>query len=253
MGIIFGSFANVIIHRIPLGISIISPPSHCPDCGRGLSPWELVPVISYILLRGKCRCGAKISLRYPLVELACGLLWLAVAIAFPFWDAVPLALLAFALLCVAIIDAKTMLIPDGLNIFIALLGILWVVSALWLPTTPPDWQASLFGLLAGGLPLLIVDRLTIIIAGKDGFGYGDVKLMAACGLLLGWQLVLVAFFFAFTTGAIFALWLIVTGRAKRGAYMPFGPFLCGGVMGGLFFGDIFISFLFVQSIFTVVS
>lgn len=240
IGLFFGSFANVMIHRVPQKLSVIKPPSACPACGKRLGVLELVPVFSWLCLRGKCHeCKKKISIRYPLVELLCGLLFAAMACFSPTLSVVPLAVLAFVLLTIAFIDADTQEIPDGLVIICAIAGLAWVVGSHFFPEIVPGapvWQNAFFGVLAGAAPLLIIDRLTILLVKKDGFGYGDVKLMAAVGLFLGWRLVLIAFFFAFMIGTVFAVYLIASGKAKRGTYMAFGPFLCTGTVLSLWFG-----------------
>ena len=162
----------------------------------------------------------------------------------PSLSAVFLGLLAFILLTVSVIDWDTQVIPDCLLIFAALLGVSWVVAGHFMARLPlaPGFIDAGLGILVGGLPLLVVDKLVLILFNKDGFGYGDVKLMAVCGLFLGWRLVLVAFFFAFITGGMYATALLITGRARRGEYIAFGPFLCAGVIAAIWFGQVFLGF-----------
>ena len=158
-----------------------------------------------------------------------------------------LSVFVFVLLTVAVIDWDTQVIHDGLLLIAAITGVCWVILG---HTTPhfaknPGFIAAGLGILAGGLPLFILDKLVLVLTGKDGFGYGDVKLMAVSGLFLGWQLVLVAFFFAFIFGGMYAAFLLATGRARRGEYIAFGPFLCAGVVIALWFGRAFIALIFI--------
>jgi len=157
----------------------------------------------------------------------------------PSLSAIPLSLFAFALLVVALIDWDTREIPDSLLIFIALIGLSWVALGHFSNLLPlsPDFINAGLGILAGGMPLLVIDRLMLIFYKKDGFGYGDVKLMAVSGIYLGWRLVIVAFICAFLAGGMYAAFLLITGRAKRGEYIAFGPFLCTGVITALWFGQ----------------
>ncbi|MCL2456166.1 MAG: prepilin peptidase [Defluviitaleaceae bacterium] len=249
MGLCFGSFANVVIYRVPKKISIWKPPSSCPSCERKLTVIDLFPVLSWIFLRGKCRtCKNKISARYPLVEFLCGLLFVSAVYFSATFSAAPLAIFFFALLTITFIDADTQIIPDGLVILGAVAGIFFVAGGHFFPEIFPhaqSWQNALLGILAGAAPLMIFDALTLLILKKDGFGYGDVKLMAMAGIFLGWKLIFMAFFAAFMTGAIFAVYLLVSGKAKRGAYMAFGPFLVLGILAAFWFGETVLEFYFV--------
>ena len=248
LGLIIGSFANVVIYRLPRGRSVVWPSSACFHCARRLAAWELVPVFSWLVLRGRCRsCGEPISGRYIFVELLCGVLFAAMVLHTPTLSAVPLMSFAFVLLTVSFIDWDTQEIPDGLLLVGGVAGLVWVAVGWLSPHLrpySPCWRDALLGVLAGALPLLIVDRLVIILLKKDGFGYGDVKLMAMVGLFLGWQLTLMAFFFAFVSGGAYATYLICTKRAQRGDYLAFGPFLCFGSVVSLWFGWDFIRWIF---------
>jgi len=235
VGLCFGSFANVVIYRLPNGGSIIWPPSHCPACEKKLLNLDLIPVISWFALRGSCRfCKTRISLRYPAVELVCAMLFVGTA-----WfmgasfSLIPLCLLAFVLLCSALMDWDTMEIPDEPLIFGAVTGVAWVTGGFFFPhifPNSPVWSAALLGVLAGTLPLLLIDKIVVLLTSKDGFGFGDVKLMAMAGLFLGWQGVPEAFFFAFVGGGLYGAFLLLTRRAERYSYVAFGPFLCAGVL-----------------------
>ena len=243
-GLCFGSFANVLIHRVPRGLSIVVPASACTACNSPIKPYDLLPIISWLVLWGRCRnCKAPISVTYPLVEIACALIF-AGMLAFTFTlSAIFLSLLGFILLVVSVIDAHTQEIPDGLVIAAAVIGIVWVVLGHvtgYFPHAPGFFGAGL-GILTGGLPLLIIDKLVQVALKKDGFGHGDVKLMAVCGIFLGWQLTLVAFFFAFVTGGMYASFLLISGRGRRGDYIAFGPFLSAGTIAAIWGGNAFLS------------
>jgi leader peptidase (prepilin peptidase)/N-methyltransferase len=165
------------------------------------------------------------------------------------FNALPLSLLAFILLTVSLVDWEVQEIPDGLLIFGAAVAVFWVglkagsdfayARYAW-PIMAPTIPDALIGALVGGLFLFAIDRLVWLLIKKDGFGMGDVKLMAMAGLFLGWQMTLVAYFFAILAGGCYAAFLLATGRAKRGAYLPFGPFLSAGVLTALWFGQGFM-------------
>lgn len=221
LGLCIGSFLNVCIYRIPLGISVAKGRSICPSCETTLKGYDMVPLLSFALLRGKCRsCAAKISPRYPLVEGLTGVLFLLLALVYGFTFAAGIYAVFFAcLVCIAFIDMDTQIIPDRFHIVIACLG----VAAIFLV---PDilWYEHLIGAVCVSLPLLIVALLT------GGFGFGDIKLMAAAGLLLGWKLILVGLFVGVIVGALFAVVLLARKKAGRKTKMPFGPFLALGLV-----------------------
>jgi len=245
IGLIFGSFANVIIYRLPQKKSIIKPPSACPSCKKQLSAWELIPILSQALLKGRCpSCKTKISMRYPAVELICGLLFAAVMYFSPTLSVIPLSVLAFVLLTVSVIDWDTQEIPDGILIVGAIAGIIWIVFGYFLPELflyAPTWYDALLGVVTGAMPLLILDRIALLIWKKDGFGYGDVKLIAMVGIFLGWQLILLTFAFAIFISFPFAGYFLIKQRTssndKFNGYMAFGPFLCIGAITALWFGE----------------
>jgi len=213
-----------------------------------LAARDLLPVLSWFILRGKCRrCKAHISAQYPAVEALCAALFAAVAVyaGEPYISVVPLCLLAFMLLSVSFIDLAIQEIPDGLLIFGASAGIIWIVATLFYPPAGgPEWHDALLGALAGSAPLFLIDRLTILLTGKDGFGFGDVKMMAVCGLFLGWRLTLVSLLFGVVAGGVICAALMIARRVRRGDYIPFGPFLAVGVLCALFFGNMFIDMFF---------
>jgi len=223
------SFINVVICRVPEKRSFVRGRSACPACGHTLGAADLVPVVSWLCLRGKCRyCGAPIPARDTAVEAFGGALALA-CIYFlsndPF-RALTIFALAAVLTAVAFIDLDTMEIPDGLVIAAAVIG---VISIFTMPGL--TLVARLIGALSVSVPMFL---LTMAIPGA--FGGGDMKLMAACGILLGWKLSLVALLFAVLTGGAQGAVLLATGRARRGDHFAFGPHLCLGILLSLTFG-----------------
>ena len=175
-------------------------------------------------------------MRYPIVEFACGMLFGATAFLYAFPAAGAFAALAFALLVISLVDMQVQEIPDSMLVLIV------AAAAFWIIFDPGSisWQEALIGAAAGAIPLFLLDGATLVIFNKDGFGYGDMKLMGAAGLFLGWQGVLAAYFVAFVTGAMAAAYMLKTKKAERGGYMAFGPFLSLGTISAawshVFFG-----------------
>jgi leader peptidase (prepilin peptidase)/N-methyltransferase len=229
IGASIGSFLNVLVYRIPRELDFVKGFSFCPSCGRRLMPLDLVPIFSWLFLKGLCRyCGVKISPRYILVETACGaaglLLWI-------FEPSHTHALLFFAVFCVlltmALIDADTQTISDGLNIA---LGVLAVVSIWAGPEV--DIPSRLIGLAAVSVPLFVI---TLFIEGA--FGLGDVFLMISAGFLLGWQGVLVAFFIGLIIGGVYGAFTLALGKKGRKDHFAFGPCLAVGIFASLLSGQ----------------
>lgn len=225
---LLGSFLNVCISRLPRGESIVSPPSHCPRCQAPIRYYDNVPLVSFVILGGRCReCLEPISWRYPLVEA------LAVAVGLlvlwrlgPTWDGLRAFLLGLALIAVAFTDLETLLIPDR----ITLPGI---VGGLALRLHPSPWDlvdGVLGGLVAGGIFFLIMWASPFVF-GREGMGFGDVKLAAMMGVFLGLPVVLVAIFLGVLAGGLTATVLLILGLRRVGEYLPFGTFLAlGGVL-----------------------
>jgi len=228
LGLLIGSFLNVCVWRIPRKESIVSPPSRCPACGHRLSPAELVPVVSWLALRGRCRhCGARISPRYPLVELLTAALFAAVALRFGFaWVTLPMLFLTAVLIAASLIDAEHAIIPNGL----VLAGLVPGVLAAALRMNGGPWWDGLAGALAGAVPLIAIDLLSRLILRREGMGGGDVKLMAMVGLFLGWRLTLLSLLLAVYLGGLAGIVLLATRVLRRGGQFPFGPFLAAGSM-----------------------
>jgi len=245
LGLCFGSFANVVAYRVPRNESLLSPPSRCPKCGRRLVTTDLIPILSWLLLRGKCRsCGEGIALRYPVTEAIGALLFYGMACyAGANLAVVPLCVFAFVLLSISLVDLETQEIPDALVITGAVAGILWIAAGAIFTRfdfLAPHWADALLGAVAGAAPLFLIDRIAIIILGKEGFGFGDVKLMLMAGLFLGWKLALIALLFAVIAGGAVGAALMAAKKLERGSYMPFGPFLAIGSLMSLWFGPAFL-------------
>lgn len=224
-----GSFINVIVYRLPRGLSPVAGRSFCPSCSHALSPLDMLPVLGWALLGGRCRyCHERVSPRYPLVEAAVGLLAVAFAVKFWLgWAMLVAFLLAAAVVAVALIDLDTMTIPDSLIVTIGLLSL-----ASLAVEGGPSVPSRVFGALWVSLLMWLI---TAFVPGA--FGGGDVKLTAVCGFYLGGGNMAVAFFVALLLGGSYAIFLLATGRAKKGAHMPFGPFLGAGIVFAMFFGN----------------
>jgi leader peptidase (prepilin peptidase)/N-methyltransferase len=221
LGLCFGSFLNVVIHRLPLGISLAWPPSSCPACGHAIRPFDNVPVVSWFVLRGKCRdCASPISPRYPAVELGAGILLLALALLLgPRLALLPAAVFALALLAIALIDLDHRIIPDELSI-----GGL-VVGLVARGFTIDGVLAGLIGALVGAGSLYLVALGYRKATGIEGLGGGDVKLAGMIGAFLGWPGVFLSIFAAALAGSVVGTVLIAAGKAGRRTALPFGTLL----------------------------
>ncbi len=223
-GAIVGSFLNVCIYRLPIGKSLVWPSSACPHCGRELSWYENIPIVSYLALRARCRtCAARISVRYPFVEALT-----ATMFALAWWHYGPGPLLASrlvfgcALIVLFAIDLEHHLLPNT----ITLPGI--IVGFLFSFFTEPGWIASLIGILVGGGVLYLVAEAYYRVRHEEGLGMGDVKMLAMVGAFVGWQLTLLTLMLASLSGTIIGLTLIVTKRGGMKYALPFGTFLALG-------------------------
>lgn len=240
LGAVIGSFLNVVIWRVPRGESIVRPPSACPRCGHSIRPYDNVPIVSWLVLRGRCRdCSAPISARYPLVELTTAVLFALVL--WRFWHgAMPAALPAYWYLAaigvaLALIDLDTQRLPD----VIVLPG----YPALAVLLALASWGTADFGALgraAIGGAALYVFYFVIRVAHPGGMGFGDVKLAGLLGAALawlGWGAFAIGVFAAFLVGGVFALGLVLAGRAGRKSRVPFGPWMLVGAAIGVGFGE----------------
>lgn len=229
-GIVVGSFLNVCIYRIPKKENIVKVRSHCMECGYQLKWYDLIPVFSYLFLRGKCRkCGTKISPQYPIIELLNGLIWVVIyLVKGANVESLLYCLLASALIALSVIDFRTFEIPVGFNIFIACLGIINLVLNY------RNWLNFVIGALCVSLFLYL---LYIFSKGR-AIGGGDIKLMAACGLLIGWKLIIFAFCLGCIAGAV--IHILRMKITKTDHVLAMGPYLSFGVLIAALWGDTII-------------
>ena len=247
-GTIIGSFLNVCIRRIPRGESLLRPPSHCPHCLRPIAAYDNIPLLSYLVLRARCRsCAANISIRYFLVELLTGLLMLALfyrfGIGLEFFVA---AVFTAALMVISIIDLDCRIVPDVISLPGIVLGLFFSVLGYFLMGARalllPSPTSSLIGIVAGGGFLLATAWVYEKLTGVEGMGGGDIKLLAMIGAFLGWPSVPITLFVASLIGSIVGLaCMLLTGAGRRLA-LPFAPFLCSGALIFIFFGENIIQF-----------
>ncbi|MEX0879066.1 MAG: A24 family peptidase [Thermoanaerobaculia bacterium] len=233
-GLLVGSFLNVVVHRLPRGESIVSPGSRCPSCGAPVAFFDNVPVLSWILLAGRCRvCRAPISIRYPLMELSNGVLWLLVFRQAPSWcDFLSGAFLCSACLALLAIDADFQILPDAITLPGIAAGL--ALSFCSLSRTPLQ---ALLGAALGAGGLFLVAFLYEKIAGQEGMGLGDVKMLGMIGALLGPSGVLVTILAASLSGSIVGVALIVGKGGDGKTRLPFGVFLALGAIAAWFFAD----------------
>ncbi len=232
-GLIIGSFLNVVIYRLPRNESLAFPPSHCPNCGHQIKPWENIPVISYLFLGGKCSsCKTKISARYPIVESLTGLIFWVTYLKFGLtWDLPVFALFGALLVAIVFIDIDHLIIPDSM----VLLGLLPGVYT-WLTRADHLLVPQLYGMIGLGLIFWAIRYFGELAFKKEAMGMGDVKFAAMAGWVLGWDVGIVSMFLAFLSASLLFMLLIPLGVIDRKQQVPFGPFICLGVWLGLMWG-----------------
>jgi leader peptidase (prepilin peptidase)/N-methyltransferase len=250
VGACVGSFLNVCVARWPAGESVVRPPSRCPSCGRGVRAWENVPVLGWLMLRGRCAgCREGISAQYPIIELLVGLGWLACALAFgPTLEALRVAVFGTVMAGIALTDARHYLIPDGFTVF----GLLWVLSTAMVGAyllqdgpfaSPAD---ALLGACAGAGVVAIIGWLGEVALKKEAMGFGDVTLMAVVGAAVGpWRALLTVFAGAALAAVLFPLVVVPVGlwRSRRTGtpfelpQVPFGVFLAPAAVLTLLWGS----------------
>ncbi|WP_223691863.1 prepilin peptidase [Leifsonia poae] len=249
-GLLIGSFLNVVAYRVPAGLSIVSPPSACPGCGGRIRPYDNIPVLSWLILRGRCRdCGEPISARYPVVEAVTGVFFVAVAVmAAPALAtaastqstvAAVLQLVAFLYLAavsvvLAAIDIDTRTLPNAIVLPSAFVGIVLLSASALLAQRPGALLTAVTGMIG-----LFLFYLIVALVSPRGMGFGDVKLAGVLGWYLGFLGVgplLVGAFAAFLLGGLFGIVLLVTGRAGRKSGIPFGPWMLAGAWIGVVAG-----------------
>ncbi|WP_397451356.1 prepilin peptidase [Pseudomonas sp. NA-150] len=257
LGLLVGSFLNVVVYRLPVMLdrdwksqaremlalpaepagdtfNLMLPHSRCPHCAHKIRAWENLPVISYLFLGGKCSsCKAPISKRYPLVELACGLLSAFIAWHFGFgWPAAAMLVLAWGLLAMSLIDADHQLLPDALVLPLLWMGL--IVNAFGLFTNLHD---ALWGAVAGYMSLWLVFWLFKLVTGKEGMGYGDFKLLAMLGAWGGWQILPLTVLLSSLVGAVLGVIMLKLRNAETSTPIPFGPYLAIAGWIALLWGD----------------
>ena len=236
LGLALGSFLNVVIWRVPRGESVVRPPSHCPGCDREISPRDNIPVLSWLLLRGRCRrCGTRISVRYPAVELLTAALFALVAYRIGFAPELPAYLYLTAVgVALAAIDLDHRRLPNALTLpsYVVLGALLALASAV----TGDWWALARAGI---GMAAYYGVLFLLAVAVPRGMGFGDVKLAGVLGMglaWLGWGELVAGFFLGFAYGALVSIALIALGRAGRKSTVPFGPFLVAGALTAVTYG-----------------
>ena len=233
-GIVFGSFMNVCIYRIPKKEDIVKTRSHCMSCGYVLKWYDLIPLFSYIFLGGKCRkCKTRLSVQYPLIEAANGLVWLTIVLINGVnVESLLYCILTSALITLSVIDFRTYEIPLGINIFILAIGLVRLI------TDYSNWLSYLIGFFSVSVFLTILYYAT----GGRAIGGGDVKLMAVCGLVLGWKLTVLSFFLGCILGAI--IHLIRMKISGESHVLAMGPYLSMGMLIAMLWGNQMINWYF---------
>ena len=266
-GLVVGSFLNVVILRLPqqlnaqwkndsevfLGIvqedknevqpsnTLLLPRSHCTNCGQQIKPWQNIPVISYLLLRGRCNnCSHAISLQYPFVELLTGFM-LAVTVAYigDAINAIYAIIFTLCLIALAGIDVNEKLLPDQITLPLLWVGLFANINGTFAPL--PD---AVTGAIAGYLSLWSLYWMFKLVTGREGMGYGDFKLLSALGAWLGWQMLPLVILISSTFGAVFGVAAILLGGQGRNLQIPFGPFLAGAGWIALLWGDTIVTWYF---------
>ncbi len=233
-GLVVGSFVNVCIYRLPRNESIVFPSSHCPACKTPVKPWHNIPIVSFLLLLGKCHsCKGKIHWKYPLVELLHGIGFLFILRQFgPSYETAVYLPLFSALIAIIFIDLSHQIIPDVITLPGMIIGVLAGSTIL-----PSGFLNSVIGLFLGGGIFYLVAVLSLKLLKKEGMGGGDIKLIAMIGAFLGWQGVLLTIFLASLSGTIIGILMIIFRGKNRADLIPFGPYLAFGALTSLFWGN----------------
>ena len=246
LGSVIGSFLNVCIYRLPMGESIVFPPSHCTSCGRAIRFYNNIPILSYLMLKGKCRdCGSRISIQYPLVELLSGVALTGLYYKFGLTlDLLFYAMLTYSLIVITFIDLGHMIIPNAITIPGAAAGLIynalitdweksrdllgafsWSLENFFGVLNEVPFLDSVFGLITGGGILFLIAFLYIAVRKQEGMGMGDVKLLAMIGAFLGWKGVVFVMLVSSLLGTIIGLSIILYKKGDLKYALPFGPFL----------------------------
>jgi len=238
LGLIVGSFNNVCIYRIPRNESIIYPASHCPKCRSNISRQDNIPLLSYILLKGRCRnCKSKISIQYPVVELLTGLIYLIIYLTYGLSiQSLIYIILSSALIIIAFIDLNEQIVPDVISLPGIVIGFIISFFVSYI-----SFINSALGVFVGGGIILIIGLAGSVIFKKEAMGGGDVKLAAMIGAFLGWRYIIISLFLGFFLGALAGIFLIMSKIKSRKDMIPFGPFIVLGSFITLLWGEQIIS------------
>lgn len=255
-GLMVGSFLNVVIYRLPemmkrswmqqcaelrgetikteSAFNLVTPRSTCPQCGHRIAVWENIPIISYLFLRGQCsQCHARISLRYPAVEAITALMSGFVAWYYGFgFTAMAVLFFVWALIALAVIDLDTQLLPDDITLPLIWMGLLFNLNNGF-----TDIQSAIIGAVAGYVSLWSIYWCFKLTTGKEGMGYGDFKLLSAIGAWLGWNMLPIVILLSSLVGATVGIGLIIAAKLNKNIPIPFGPYLVGGGLIALFWGE----------------
>ena len=237
LGLVVGSFLNVCIYRLPRGQSVNWPGSRCTTCDRSLAWYENIPVVSWVVLRGRCRtCGERISVMYPIVEVITAALFIAGYVIYG-WTPLLAVRLAFtcAMIVLFVIDLQHYLLPNVITVPGIVIG--FALSLV----LPPGWKASLIGLIAGGGLLFAIAEAWYRFRGIEGLGMGDVKMLAMIGAFLGWKLMLVTLVLSSFAGSLIGVGAIALGRGGMKSMLPFGTFLAVGALTAAVAGDVILT------------
>lgn len=250
IGLVIGSFLNVCIYRIPRKEYIVFPGSHCTSCSTKLKPWDLVPVLSYVFLKGRCRyCGNKISIRYPIVEALTAIIF--ETLYFKYGIGIKFIIYVFAislLIVMAFIDIEYMIIPNVIVIIGLLAGICIIIYNYACPIgiyLDQCWWNPLLGSAVGSGFLFLISFFGVLICkSEEAMGMGDVKIMAVIGLFLGWRKTIVTLYLAVIAAGVISIILILTGIKSRKGKIAFGPFITVGAYIAILYGNEIVSWWF---------
>jgi leader peptidase (prepilin peptidase)/N-methyltransferase len=232
-GLLIGSFLNVVIHRLPRGQSLVSPPSTCPGCGTRIRPIDNIPVVSWLVLGGRCHhCRAPISVQYPIVEAVTGALFLLVAWLTPAGPVLAARLILVVILVVLFgIDLHHQILPNVITLPGIVIGFLFSLAG------PPGWVSSLIGIALGAGLLYGIAGAYYLVRREEGLGMGDVKMLAMIGAFLGWKAVLVTLILSSFAGALVGIGIIAFTKGTMKLALPFGTFLSLGALAAMLVGE----------------
>lgn len=233
IGMCVASFMNVVIYRVPNHLDFVKGRSFCPNCHTTLKPYDMIPVLSWLILKGKCRnCKSNISIRYPIIELVGGVLAIWIFHHYLFsWNTLFVFILSMILLAITMVDIDTMEIPNG---FIISCLICAIISIIIYPEL--SILSRFIGMFIVSIPMYLINLIV-----NDSFGGGDIKLMAVCGFMLGGSNILLAMFIAILLAGAYAVYLIVSKKLTKKDHIAFGPYLCVGILISLMYGTQIIS------------